>query len=348
MASTTVQSPAPNAIQGPSPVQRSLPSSVQMLDQLRVLLPDLKVREEDGQTRLLSARALLRRRGAEDQGSLPSMVGPTPEQAIAEAFQFYTAPGSTVYLQPRGAPSYSAAKQQPGFFEARWTGGAWQFLEQRPSPKFTVLPPSTAERVTNRSPPPTLVSVAKYPSLKLGSEAERLLDMGFAADQLPGGDERALAAYGKAGGALRRELASALGDRWLSSAGLSREALLAMDNDAKLHATLGLSGAFAALGKAEQQLVLKYYNRMGLALRHGEDREGALLYVSMALQLDPGYAPAHYNLAAMQLVLGDRAEALASLAEALRLDPEFMKRQALKDPDLNPLRDDPAFWTLVG
>lgn len=343
-ASSTIQ--APDGLRAPA--QRSGLSTAQMLDQLRVLLPDLKVNEEDGQSRLVSARTLVRRRGAEDQGILPPLVGPTPEQAIAEAYQFLTAPGSTVFLQAKGSPSYSAAKQLPGFFEARWTGGAWQLLEQRPSPKFTQLPPSTAERVTSKSPPPTLVSIAKYPSPKLGSEAERLLEMGFSADQLPGGDERALAAYSKASVALRRELARALGDRWLSKAGLSEEGLLAMDDDAKLKAMLELTGAFSSLGKPEQQLVLKYYNRMGLALRHSEDQDGALLYVSMALQLDPSYAPAHYNLAAMQLGLGDRGDSLASLAEAVRLDPAFMKRQALKDPDLNPLRDDPSFWALLG
>ena len=32
-----------------------------------------------------------------------------------------------------------------------------------------------------------------------------------------------------------------------------------------------MTGAFSSLGKPEQQLVLKYYNRMGLALRHSED-----------------------------------------------------------------------------
>ncbi len=211
----------------------------------------------------------------------------------------------------------------------------------RPSPR-----PRTFD--VDRGHPPTLVSVAKYPSIKVGSSAERLLEMGFAADQLPGGDEKALIAYGKAIVALRSELASTLGEPWLHSVGLSTEALSgAMDNDAKLKAMLDLTGAFALLGKAEQQLVLKYYNRMGLALRHGGDHDGALLYLSMAHELDPSYAPAHYNLACVQLGLGDPAEALGSLREAVRLDPAFMKRQALRDPDLNPLRDTPAFWSLL-
>lgn len=220
----------------------------------------------------------------------------------------------------------------------------------RPQERTLVERPSLRPRTfdVDRGHPPTLVSVAKYPSIKVGSSAERLLEMGFAADQLPGGDEKALIAYEKAGLALRSELASTLGEPWLRSVGLGTEALLAMDNDAKLKAMLNLTGAFATLGKAEQQLVLKYYNRMGLALRHGGDHDGALLYLSMAHELDPSYAPAHYNLACVQLGLGETTEAMGSLQEAVRLDPAFMKRQALRDPDLNPLRDAPAFWSLLG
>jgi len=55
---------------------------------------------------------------------------------------------------------------------------------------------------------------------------------------------------------------------------------------------------------------------------------------------------AWYNLACYQALAGEADAALSSLAQALRLDPELVGR-AQRDADLDPLRDDPRFGSLL-
>jgi hypothetical protein len=54
---------------------------------------------------------------------------------------------------------------------------------------------------------------------------------------------------------------------------------------------------------------------------------------------------AHYNLACIYAVLGKTEPAIARLAEALRLNPGLTE-WSKEDPDLDSLRDDPAFQAL--
>jgi glyoxylase-like metal-dependent hydrolase (beta-lactamase superfamily II) len=62
---------------------------------------------------------------------------------------------------------------------------------------------------------------------------------------------------------------------------------------------------------------------------------------------NPQYALLHYNLACLESLNGNRAEAIEQLGEAIELQEQFRK-YAKNDPDLDAVRDDPAFKDLVG
>ena len=67
-----------------------------------------------------------------------------------------------------------------------------------------------------------------------------------------------------------------------------------------------------------------------------------------AAHLDPTYANAAYDLACALARLGRPAEALPWLRRAFALAPHRLRRLAAEDPDLDPLRGDPAFRRLAG
>lgn len=130
----------------------------------------------------------------------------------------------------------------------------------------------------------------------------------------------------------------------------------------------GLNRAFEMdkMGKSDQALALYekvrpevdkigssevfrvYWNRTGLALHHLGKNVEARGRCLQALVEDPGYGPALYNLAAIELALGDSKGALSLLEKALTRDERFFADLARRDPDFNPLRSDPRFRAMVG
>lgn len=67
--------------------------------------------------------------------------------------------------------------------------------------------------------------------------------------------------------------------------------------------------------------------------------EAELVLLQAEQQIGATCALVHYNLACYRCQLGDRAGALHRLARACRMDPHW-KSAALKDPDLDPIRDE--------
>jgi hypothetical protein len=77
-----------------------------------------------------------------------------------------------------------------------------------------------------------------------------------------------------------------------------------------------------------------------------KDYEGALAILRKALEAHPGNALILYNIACMESCLGHADDVWEPLAESLAAWPAY-KELALKDEDLEPLREDPRFEALV-
>jgi len=65
-----------------------------------------------------------------------------------------------------------------------------------------------------------------------------------------------------------------------------------------------------------------------------------------ALQVEPGDALLHYNLACYWSLAGGKRRALKYLAAALRIDSEY-RDLVDAEHDFDPIRDDPDFVSLV-
>lgn len=257
----------------------------------------------------------------------------------------------------------------PAGTEAQWNGNGWNVLEGsletlraktyevvhgEPMPSSKVY----TGQVATKEQRPTLPVIEKYPSAKSSLESARLLDKGFGLDQA-GKPKEALAQYDLARAALRGEIAAALVDK-LTSQNMSAGQLAAMPAhaDPLIAGFLSRSGLFAQLPTAIQESFLKLENRSGLAMKHDGDPGAACALLMTALTLNPTYGPALYNLACATLAIelpADRAdiparnrEALGYLEQALASDKKFFTSLALKDPDWNPVRQDPTFRRLAG
>jgi hypothetical protein len=57
------------------------------------------------------------------------------------------------------------------------------------------------------------------------------------------------------------------------------------------------------------------------------------------VKVDPHFAPAHYTLAKIHILLRDNKAAVESLTNAFKLDPELMKQFKKDYPDLKSHRD---------
>lgn len=101
--------------------------------------------------------------------------------------------------------------------------------------------------------------------------------------------------------------------------------------------------ALDRLVAARPQSAVALVNRAVLLGRAG-DRAGAVRDAEAALLADPS-PPIIYRTAGAFAQAGDNARAIAQLTSALRANvgTDLVDR----DPDLDPLRDDPAFRRLV-
>lgn len=90
----------------------------------------------------------------------------------------------------------------------------------------------------------------------------------------------------------------------------------------------------------------EYYNGRGLAWMGMGNLTNALTDFENAAATNPDDASARYNVACAQARLGQREDAMASLAKALEMDAR-LRSNARTDQDLIALRNDPAFKALM-
>jgi len=86
---------------------------------------------------------------------------------------------------------------------------------------------------------------------------------------------------------------------------------------------------------------------MGLSAHHQRQFDLSATWFRQAVSLDPSFAEAHFNLACALSQSGQEQEALRSLKRAIELDGLRLRALAAEDPDLDPLRRDPAFLKLL-
>ncbi len=82
------------------------------------------------------------------------------------------------------------------------------------------------------------------------------------------------------------------------------------------------------------------WNSLGFDLLNAGDLEGAAAAYLRALELEPGRASAHYNLARIAARMRDKPKAIEHFVKAVELQADYLDRLD-EDPDLRPLKDDP-------
>ena len=88
-------------------------------------------------------------------------------------------------------------------------------------------------------------------------------------------------------------------------------------------------------------------NAEGLTLYAAGEYERAAETYERLLAESPGEARFLYNLACSEAQLGRNEQALDHLRQALEAAPH-LRESAPRDPDLDPIRDDPEFSTITG
>ena len=109
-------------------------------------------------------------------------------------------------------------------------------------------------------------------------------------------------------------------------------------------ATLGQ--AQAAMGANADPVAAREYSD-GTKAGMAGDMDSAIAHLSRAVALAPNFTSAHFNLACAHARKGNKAKALASLANAIRLDQGY-KAKARAESDFSSLSADPQFLALVG
>ncbi len=79
---------------------------------------------------------------------------------------------------------------------------------------------------------------------------------------------------------------------------------------------------------------------LGYDLLQAGDLEGAMEAYLRALELEPGRASTHYNLARIAARMKDKPKAIEHFVKAVELQQDYVDRLD-EDPDLRPLKDDP-------
>ena len=88
------------------------------------------------------------------------------------------------------------------------------------------------------------------------------------------------------------------------------------------------------------------HNNYGNLLKEMGDLEGAERAYHDAIARDPEHPSPRYNLACLHSLRGNLDLALARLQDAIDREPAF-RDEAMRDPDFDPVRDEPAFIALM-
>jgi Flp pilus assembly protein TadD len=83
------------------------------------------------------------------------------------------------------------------------------------------------------------------------------------------------------------------------------------------------------------------WNSLGFDLLNAGDMAGALVAYGRAMELDPGRASTHFNLARIAARMHDRNRAIDHFVRAVELQGDYLNRLD-EDPDLRSLKDDPT------
>ncbi len=111
-------------------------------------------------------------------------------------------------------------------------------------------------------------------------------------------------------------------------------------------ACLGSDGKHLEAARIDQMLCdadpanPQAWNSLGYDLLQAGDLEGAATAYLRALELEPGRASAHYNLARIAARLKDKPKAIEHFVKAVELQSDYLDRLD-EDPDLRPLKEDP-------
>ncbi len=111
-------------------------------------------------------------------------------------------------------------------------------------------------------------------------------------------------------------------------------------------ACLGSDGKYLEAARIDQMVCdaspsnPQGWNSLGFDLFNAGDLEGAAAAYLRALDLEPGRASAHYNLARIAARMRDKPKAIEHFVKAVELQSDYLDRLD-EDPDLRPLKDDP-------
>ncbi len=111
-------------------------------------------------------------------------------------------------------------------------------------------------------------------------------------------------------------------------------------------ACLGSDGKYLEAARIDQMVCEanptnpQGWNSLGFDLLNAGDLEGALEAYLRALELEPGRASTHYNVARIAARMKDKPKAIEHFVKAVELQADYLDRLD-EDPDLRPLKDDP-------
>lgn len=111
-------------------------------------------------------------------------------------------------------------------------------------------------------------------------------------------------------------------------------------------ACLGSDGKYLEAARIDQMVCEadpsnpQGWNSLGFDLLNAGDLEGALEAYLHSLELEPGRASTHYNVARIAARMKDKPKAIEHFVRAVELQSDYLDRLD-EDPDLRPLKDDP-------
>ena len=113
-----------------------------------------------------------------------------------------------------------------------------------------------------------------------------------------------------------------------------------------LAACLGAEGKYEEAARVDRILCdsspknPQGWNSLGFDLLNAGDLAGALEAYGKAIELEPGRASSHFNVARIAARMGDKTRAIEHFVKAVELQGDYVDRLD-EDPDLRSLKDDP-------